>query len=159
MPEARGAVIGFGDIHTRAHLYRSIIEGVAYALRDAADKVEKVSGTKIERIMISGGGAQTDSICQITADVFNKPVLRGETYEGCGLGAAIIGFCGAGYYSSFDDAVATWFTTKPASNQIHRLQEHMTSYISVYTRKCIRASSRSMRKCARLPDIPKARKR
>lgn len=106
MPEARGAVIGFGDIHTRAHLYRSIIEGVAYALRDAADKVEKVSGTKIERIMISGGGAQTDSICQITADVFNKPVLRGETYEGSGLGAAIIGFCGAGYYSSFDDAVA-----------------------------------------------------
>ncbi len=125
IPEARGAVIGFGDIHTRAHIYRSIVEGIAYALRDAADRVERVSGTKIERIMISGGGSQADSICQITADVFNRPVLRGETYEGSGLGAAIIGFCGAGCYSTFDEAVANMveyearFNPDPANVEIY----------------------------------------
>ena len=35
-PEAKGAIIGFGDVHTRAHLYRAILEGLAYALRDGA---------------------------------------------------------------------------------------------------------------------------
>ncbi len=42
-PEAKGAIIGFGDVHTRAHLYRSIIEGLAYALREGAEKTEKRS--------------------------------------------------------------------------------------------------------------------
>jgi sugar (pentulose or hexulose) kinase len=46
-PEAKGAIIGFGDIHTRAHLYRSILEGLAYALREGKERIEKRSGTAI----------------------------------------------------------------------------------------------------------------
>ena len=45
-PEAKGAVIGFGDVHTRAHLYRAILEGIAYALRDGAERTEKRSGVE-----------------------------------------------------------------------------------------------------------------
>ncbi len=37
-PEAKGAVIGWGDVHTRAHLYRAILEGLAYALREGAER-------------------------------------------------------------------------------------------------------------------------
>ena len=40
-PEAKGAIIGFGDVHTRAHLYRAILEGLAYALRDGRERIEK----------------------------------------------------------------------------------------------------------------------
>ena len=43
-PEARGAIIGFNDTHTRAHIYRAILEGLAYALRDGKERTEKRSG-------------------------------------------------------------------------------------------------------------------
>lgn len=53
-PEAKGAVIGFGDVHQRAHLYRAIQEGLAYALRDGMEKTEKRSGVKIREIRVAG---------------------------------------------------------------------------------------------------------
>lgn len=104
-PEAKGSVIGFGDVHTRAHLYRAIVEGINYGLIDGLKKIEKKSGNQIKKLMVSGGGSQSDSICQITADMFNCPVYRGQTYETSGLGAAINGFVGIGLYSSHVEAV------------------------------------------------------
>lgn len=56
--------------------------------------------------MVSGGGSQSDAICQITSDMFNLPVYKGETYEASGLGAAINGFVGLGIYESYEMAVA-----------------------------------------------------
>ncbi|MEJ5228809.1 MAG: FGGY-family carbohydrate kinase [Pseudothermotoga sp.] len=105
MPEARGAIIGFGDVHNRAYLYRAIIEGLSYALKDAAEKIEKVSGVDIEKVMVTGGGSRSDFVCQTLADVLNKKTVRGETYEGSGLGAAMVAFVGIRHYSSFEDAV------------------------------------------------------
>ena len=46
-PEAKGAMIGFGDVHNRAHMYRAIVEGIAYALREAAARLERRNGVKI----------------------------------------------------------------------------------------------------------------
>ncbi|MFZ5351712.1 MAG: FGGY-family carbohydrate kinase [Bacillota bacterium] len=105
LPEAKGAILGFGDVHTRAHIYRSIIEGINYALLDGAEKIERKSRKKIQRIMLSGGGSQSDTICQITADMFNRPVYKGITYEASGLGAAISCMVGLGSYKSYEEAV------------------------------------------------------
>lgn len=105
MPEAKGSIIGFGDIHTRTHIYRAIIEGINYGLIDGMNKIEGRSRTKIRRIMVSGGGSQSDAICQITADMFNKPVYRGQTYEASGLGSAINGFVGMKVYKTYEEAV------------------------------------------------------
>ncbi len=105
MPDAKGSIIGFGDIHTRVHIYRAIIEGINYGLIDGMEKIEAKSKTRINRIMVSGGGSQSDAICQITADMFNRPVYRGQTYEASGLGAAINGFVGMGVFSSYREAV------------------------------------------------------
>lgn len=104
-PEAKGAIIGFGDVHTRAHIYRSIIEGINYALIDGAERIQRKSQTTIDKVMVSGGGSQSDIICQITADMFNKPVYKGITYEASGLGAAICCFVGLGIYKNYQDAV------------------------------------------------------
>ena len=57
-PEAKGAIIGFGDVHTRAHIYRAIIEGLAYALREGKECLEKRSGHKISTLKVSGGGSR-----------------------------------------------------------------------------------------------------
>ena len=105
-PEAKGAMIGFGDVHTRAHIYRAIIEGLAYALREGKELSEKKSGVKITKLMVSGGGSQSDEAMQITADIFGITAERPHTFETSGLGAAINAAVGAGLYPSYKAAIA-----------------------------------------------------
>ena len=105
-PEAKGAIIGFGDIHTRAHVYRAIIEGLAYALREGRERHEKRSGHTIDTLKVSGGGSQSDQAMQITADVFGLKAERPHTYETSGLGAAINAAVGTGLYPDYQTALA-----------------------------------------------------
>ncbi len=105
-PEARGAVIGFGDVHTRAHLYRAILEGIAYALREGAERTSKRSGVAVAELRVAGGGSQSRSAMQLTADIFNLPASRPHVYEASGLGAAIDAAVGLGLHADFDAAVA-----------------------------------------------------
>lgn len=114
-PDAKGSIIGFGEIHTRIHIYRAIIEGINYALMSGLEMIEKKSENKIEKIMVSGGGSQSAAICQITADMFNRPVYKSQTSENSSLGAAITGFVGNGTYRNFREAV-----------------EHMVHYKNIY---------------------------
>lgn len=104
-PEARGAIIGFSDVHKREHLYRAIIEGINYGLIDGLDRLEKQGRLKVDCLTVSGGGSQSDVICQITADMFGLPVRRVQTYETSGLGASIAGFVGLGEFQNFDEAI------------------------------------------------------
>ena len=104
-PEAKGAIIGFGDVHTRAHIYRAILEGLAYALRDGKERTERRSRIPITELRISGGGSQSDAAMQLTADIFNLPTARPHIYETSGLGAAIDGAVGLGLHPDFPTAV------------------------------------------------------
>lgn len=104
-PEAKGAVIGFGDVHTRAHLYRSILEGLAYGLREGKERIEKSSGVRITKLRISGGGSQSDAAMQLTANIFNLPAERPSTYETSGLGAAINVAVGLGLHEDYPQAI------------------------------------------------------
>jgi sugar (pentulose or hexulose) kinase len=105
-PEAKGAMIGFGDVHNRAHMYRAIIEGIAYALREAAERLERRNGQKIERLKVAGGGSQSDGVMQVTADIFGLPAERPHTFETSGLGAAMNAAVGAGIYADHAEAQA-----------------------------------------------------
>ncbi len=105
-PEAKGAIIGFGDVHTRAHLYRSILEGLAYALREGAERTARRSGVKITEIRVAGGGSQSAAAMQITADIFGLPTTRPHVYEASGLGAAIDAAVGLGLHRDFRTAVS-----------------------------------------------------
>jgi len=104
-PEAKGAIIGFGDVHTRAHVYRAILEGLAYALREGREKIEKKSGVPINVLRISGGGSQSDAAMQLTANIFNLPTARPHVYETSGLGAAIDAAVGLGLHGDFKTAI------------------------------------------------------
>lgn len=105
-PEAKGAMIGFGDVHNRAHMYRAILEGLAYALREGKERIEKRSGVAVTSLRISGGGSQSDAAMQLTADIFGLPTSRPHVYETSGLGAAINAAVGVGCYSDFHSAIA-----------------------------------------------------
>ncbi|RPJ03123.1 MAG: carbohydrate kinase [Chloroflexi bacterium] len=104
-PEARGAIIGFSDAHTRAHVYRAILEGLAYALREGKERTEHRSGVAITELRVSGGGSQSDAAMQLTADIFGLPTARPHTYETSGLGAAIDAAVGLGLHPNFDTAI------------------------------------------------------
>ena len=104
-PEAKGAMIGFGDVHTRAHMYRAILEGLAYALREGRERIERKSGVPITQLRVAGGGSQSDAAMQLTADIFGMPAARAHVYESSGLGAAIAAAVGLGLYPDFPAAV------------------------------------------------------
>ena len=104
-PLAKGAIIGFSDVHTMEHFYRAIIEGIAYALREGLEGIERSQKHKVKQLMISGGGSQSDVICQITSDVFGLPVSRVQTFETTSLGAAIATFVALGEFSSIEEAM------------------------------------------------------
>lgn len=134
-PEARGAIIGFSDVHTRAHIYRAILEGIAYALREATERTVKRSGVTVTELRVSGGGSQSDAAMQLTADVFNLPARRPHTYETSGLGAAIDATVGLGLHPDFETAVremtrvARTFEPEPSA---HRRYDEL--YQGVYKR-------------------------
>jgi sugar (pentulose or hexulose) kinase len=104
-PEAKGAIIGFGDVHTRAHIYRAILEGLAYGLREGMERTEKRSGTRIREIRVAGGGSQSDAAMQLTADIFDRPTSRPHLYEASGLGAAMDAAVGLKLHRDIDAAV------------------------------------------------------
>jgi sugar (pentulose or hexulose) kinase len=134
-PEAKGAMIGFGDVHTRAHLYRAILEGLAYALREGGERAAARAKTPLRELRVSGGGAQSPAAVQLTADIFGLPTGRPHTHETSGLGAAIDAAVGLGLHSSFEAAVgemtrlAETLDPDPAR---HRLYDQL--YRRVYRR-------------------------
>src|SRR5690606_7028707 len=75
-----------------------ILEGLAYELKLGFDTIEKRTGKTIKHLRVSGGGSQSDSAMQLTADIFGMPAYRPHTYEASGLGAAINCAVGLGIY-------------------------------------------------------------
>lgn len=138
-PEAKGAMIGFGDVHTRAHIYRAILEGLAYALREGKERIERRSRRKMHSLRVSGGGSQSDVAMQLTADIFGMPAERPHTYETSGLGAAINAAVGLGLHDSYEAAVAAMtrvgdrFEPQPdVSERYDRLYREV--YLGMYKR-------------------------
>ena len=95
-PSARGAFIGLARHHTRAHMMRAVMEGVAYNLLTCICAFRD-SGHPIDRITAVSGGAQSDTFLQVLADVWGIPVLRRNIVdEANSLGAAVTGAVGLG---------------------------------------------------------------
>lgn len=105
-PEDRGAIVGFTESHTRGHVYKAMIEGINFALFEGLKSLEKKTKIAVEKIAVSGGGTSSCQVCQLTADMFGLPVLRVQTFETSGLGAAMCGFVGVKEYGDLDEAIA-----------------------------------------------------
>jgi len=99
-PEAKGSIVGFGEVHTRAHLYRALLEGIAYELREGAERIERRSSRRLQVLRACGGGARSETVMQITANIFDCPVERPHTVETSGLGAAILVATSLDWYAS-----------------------------------------------------------
>ena len=103
-PQIRGSIIGFSSYHRREHLYRSIIEGLFFALREGRERLEKRGKLRFERAVVGGGGSRSEEVVRIAASVLKLPVYK-SAVEASIAGAAIAAFVGLGKFKSFEEGV------------------------------------------------------
>jgi sugar (pentulose or hexulose) kinase len=102
----RGALLGFDGSQGRAHIYRSILEGIALTMANNTAAMEQALGRRLAPVLVSGGGSGSDLMMQILADVFDRPARRTTVNDAAGLGAAICAAVGHGLYPDWDQASA-----------------------------------------------------
>jgi xylulokinase len=134
-PSARGAVVGLTASHTRAHIIRAIMEGVAFSLRDSIEILKEL-GTPIDTIRLSGGGAKSKLWRQIQADVFGQPVDVLSADEGAAYGAALLAGVGAGAWESVDEACSSSIrvveTVEPNPSGVEISDQNYAVYVQLY---------------------------
>ena len=117
---ARGALVGLTASHTRAHVVRAVLEGVAFSLRDTFTLFREMK-VPVTSIRLGGGGARSPLWRQIQADVYGHAVEIVEAEEGAAYGAALLAGVGAGLWPTVDAAcaatvrVASRVTPQPAA--------------------------------------------
>jgi xylulokinase len=102
-PAARGGLVGLTASHTRAHVVRAILEGVAFSLRDTFTIFEEIH-VPVKTIRLGGGGARSPLWRQIQADVYGRRVEIVEAEEGAAYGAAILAGVGSKAWPTVDAA-------------------------------------------------------
>jgi sugar (pentulose or hexulose) kinase len=134
-PEAKGAIIGWSDVHTKVHFYRAIVEGVAFGIQEGFLGMQKRMKHRVKEIRVSGGGSKSDAICQITADIFNLPVSRVQTNETSSLGTAIAAFLASKDFQTPEEAVASMVrVTKTFTPNQEAAKRYSYLYKKVYAK-------------------------
>jgi xylulokinase len=134
-PNARAALVGLSATHTRAHVVRAILEGVAFSLRDTFTIFREMH-VPVDRIRLGGGGARSPLWRQIQADVYRHAVEVVQTEEGAAYGAAILAGVGAGNWPSVEAAcdavVQTADEIRPNPESSATLDEAYRTYRRIY---------------------------
>ncbi len=105
-PEAKGAIIGFGDVHTRAHLYRASLKVWPMRCVRARNASMRTHTADHRSLRVAGGGSQCNAAMQITADVFGLPAARPHTLRDLGAGCGHRRGCRAGIAPRLSTAIA-----------------------------------------------------
>jgi len=106
----RGALLGFDGSQGRAHIYRSILEGIALTMANHTAAMEQALGRRLAPVLVSGGGSRSDLMMQIVAGVFDRPTRRTTVNDAAGLGAAMCAAVGHGIYPDWGRATAAMVT-------------------------------------------------
>jgi xylulokinase len=134
-PDARAALLGLAADHTRAHVVRAILEGVAFSLKDTLTIFREL-GIPVKAIRLGGGGARSALWRQIQADVYGQAVETVQAEEGAAYGAALLAGVGAGVWGSVDAAcdavVRVAGRTAPEPQSLSVMEEGYRRYRRIY---------------------------
>jgi xylulokinase len=132
-PQARGAFVGLTVRHTRAHLTRAVLEGVAFGLRDGLELMRGAGVTLPTQFRASGGGTKSPLWRQVVADVLGVPLAATATAEGAAYGAALLSTVAAGWFGSVPEASATLVAVgEPTEPQPSRYEQAYASFRRLY---------------------------
>lgn len=134
-PQARGMWFGLTAAHSRAHLIRSILEGVAFSLRDSLEIFEELK-IPVREIRASGGGSRSFLWRQIQADVYGRELVSLREAEGSAFGAALLAGVSSGAYGSVEEAAAATIQLReqvlPCAAQVRLYDRQYQVYRRVY---------------------------
>jgi xylulokinase len=128
--DARGVILGWRGSHTPAHVYRAILEGIAFEQRLHTDGVADALDAPIDRYFIMGGGARSNLWCQIIADISGREVVRTAVSETAALGAAMLAAVGSGALPDLDTAAQQM--SRVASEVFHPQTAAQAQYERLY---------------------------
>ena len=135
-PLARGSWVGLTTRHTRAHLTRAVLEGVAFGFKDMFSLMQDVGLGEIDEVRVSGGGAKSNLWRQILADVLESELVTVNTTEGAAYGAALLAGVAAGVWPNVDRACAQTIRVSdrvtPNETNTARYAEMYRQYQSLY---------------------------
>ncbi len=107
-PEAeyrKGVMFGFDGRHNRAHIYRSILEGIAFTVKNHMDKMNQELNTPLKHLIISGGGSNSNVFMQIFADIFGVPTCRNKMKGSAAMGCVINAGMAVKAFESYEAAI------------------------------------------------------
>jgi xylulokinase len=134
-PKARGMLVGLTASHTRDHVIRAILEGVAFSLRDTFTIFKEIE-VPVETVRLGGGGARSELWRQIQADIYGQRVEIVEADEGAAYGAAILAGVGVKAWPSVDAAcdavVRVAGSVSPNSEDSRVMEKAYASYRRLY---------------------------
>ncbi len=135
-PFARGGFIGLTVRHTFAHLTRSVLEGVAFGLRDILTLIREAGAGEINQVRVSGGGARSSLWRQILADVMDAELVTVNTAEGACYGAALLAGVGVAIWPDVKSACAATIKTRdataPVAANIKVYDDYYQDYRALY---------------------------
>jgi sugar (pentulose or hexulose) kinase len=133
---ARAAFIGLSSSHNRGHIYRSLLEGMAFEQLLALSAVEEVIGIKIKELVVIGGGSANRLWCRILADITGKNICLPVNSESSALGAGIAAAVGAGWHNTFKEPAAEMTAVneviKPREKNHEKYQRLFKVYKNIY---------------------------
>ena len=135
----KGSILGFDGRQGRAHVYRSVLEGIAMTMRDRSDAMAAELGTPYERVVVSGGGSSSDLMMRVMADVFQTPAVRMVGDSAAGRGAAICAAVATGVHPSFAAAAEAMvverdrFTPDPSTATVYDALRAVHADVTAHT--------------------------
>jgi xylulokinase len=128
-PLARGAFVGLTVNHTRAHLTRAVLEGVAFGLRDSLELMRDAGIPPSTEIRATGGGIKSSLWRHILADVLGASIVTTSTAEGAAQGAATLAAVGAGWFPTVEEACSALVRVSDATEPSPAAETYARAYV------------------------------
>ncbi len=143
----RGMMIGFNGTHKGQHMFRSMLEGIAFTMKNYAQAMCDERGIELSNIIVSGGGSNGELFMQIFADVFGVPAHRNVVNGSASMGAAICTALALGVYKQREEAIEHMIkrrdTFMPIDENVKiykEMNENVYKHITSYTDELLKKS-------------------
>lgn len=143
----RGMMIGFNGTHKGPHMFRSILEGIAFTMKNYAQAMCDECGIALSNIIVSGGGSNGELFMQIFADVFGVPARRNVVNGSASMGAAICTALALGVYKDRQEAIEhmvkrrdTFMPIEKSVKLYKEINENVYKHITSYTDELLKKS-------------------
>lgn len=131
----RASFIGVDSAHERTDFVRAVLEGITFSLNETIE-IFRQNGKKINRVVSIGGGAKNEHWLQMQADIFNAEIVKLESEQGPGMGAAMLAAYGCGWFSSLKECANAFLKEdkvfKPIEENVEKYKEIYAVYKEVY---------------------------